>query len=105
MSNITLRDHFAGLAMQNYVVKCTWHREEICKEAYKWADAMIAEREELKNIMMSETTYIGETQWMQVPEPLSDDTICEILLKKEWKGFVELVRMIEKAHGIRSFDE
>jgi hypothetical protein len=50
--------------------------------------------------MMSETTYIGETLWMQVPEPLSDDAICEILLKKEWKGFVELVRMIEKAHGI-----
>jgi hypothetical protein len=22
------------------------------------------------------------------------------LLKKEWKGFVELVRQIEKAHGI-----
>ena len=42
---ITLRDHFAGLAMQTYVVKCTWHREEMCKEAYKWADAMIAERE------------------------------------------------------------
>jgi hypothetical protein len=33
-------------------------------------------------------------------KPLSDDAICEILLKKEWKGFVELVRMIEKAHGI-----
>jgi hypothetical protein len=40
-----LRDHFAALAMQTYVVKCTWHREEMCKEAYKWADAMIAERE------------------------------------------------------------
>ena len=45
-------------------------------------------------------TYIGETQWMQVPEPLSDENICEILLKKEWKGFVDLVRIIEKAHGI-----
>jgi hypothetical protein len=33
-------------------------------------------------------------------EPLSDEEICEILLKKEWKGFVELVRIIEKAHGI-----
>jgi DNA-directed RNA polymerase specialized sigma54-like protein len=33
-------------------------------------------------------------------EPLSDDAICEILLKKEWKGFVDLVRIIEKAHGI-----
>ena len=45
-------------------------------------------------------TYIGETQWMQVPDPLSDEAICQILLKKEWKGFVDLVRMIEKAHGI-----
>ncbi len=33
-------------------------------------------------------------------EPLSDENICEILLNKEWKGFVELVRIIEKAHGI-----
>ena len=32
--------------------------------------------------------------------PLTDEDICEILLKKKWKGFVELVRMIEKAHGI-----
>ena len=62
-------------------------------------------REELKNIMMSETTYIGETQWMQVPEPLSNEEICKILLKKEWKGFFELVRMIEKAHGIGVDDE
>ena len=33
-------------------------------------------------------------------EHLSDEAICEILLKKEWRGFVELVRIIEKAHGI-----
>ena len=33
-------------------------------------------------------------------EPLSDEEICEILIKKEWRGFVELVRIIEKAHGI-----
>jgi hypothetical protein len=33
-------------------------------------------------------------------EPLSDKVICEILLKKEWFGFVQLVRNIEKAHGI-----
>jgi len=41
----SLRDRFAGLAMQTYVVKCTWHREEMCREAYKWADAMLVERE------------------------------------------------------------
>ena len=33
-------------------------------------------------------------------EPLSEDEVCEILLKKEWRGFVDLVRIIEKAHGI-----
>ncbi len=33
-------------------------------------------------------------------EPLSDEAICEVLLKKEWFGFVELVRIIEKMHGI-----
>jgi hypothetical protein len=33
-------------------------------------------------------------------EPLTDEKVCEILLKKEWKGFVELVRIIEKEHGI-----
>jgi hypothetical protein len=31
---------------------------------------------------------------------LSDEVICEILLKKEWKGFVELIRKIEELHGI-----
>ena len=33
-------------------------------------------------------------------EPLSDEAVCQILLKKEWKGFVDLVRIIEKCHGI-----
>ena len=36
----------------------------------------------------------------QKREPLSDEDICEILIKKEWKGFVDLVRIIEKTHGI-----
>jgi len=33
-------------------------------------------------------------------EPLNDESICEILLKKEWRGFVDLIRIIEKCHGI-----
>jgi hypothetical protein len=33
-------------------------------------------------------------------EPLSETAVCEILIKKEWRGFVDLVRIIEKAHGI-----
>lgn len=59
------------------------------------------EIDRLTDLLFSKpATYIGETQWMQVPEPLSDEAICQILLKKEWRGFVELVRIIEKAHGI-----
>ena len=38
-------------------------------------------------------------------EPLSEDAICEVLLKKEWKGFVGLVRIIEKMHGIGEGNE
>jgi hypothetical protein len=38
-------------------------------------------------------------------EPLSDEAICDILIKKEWRGFVDLVRIIEKAHGIGVGDE
>ena len=59
------------------------------------------EIDRLTDLLFSKpATYIGKTQWMQVPEPLSDEAICQILLKKEWRGFVELVRIIEKAHGI-----
>jgi len=38
-------------------------------------------------------------------KPLSDEAICKILLKKEWKGFVDLVRIIEKEHGIGGGNE
>jgi len=38
-------------------------------------------------------------------EPLSETAVCEILIKKEWRGFVDLVRIIEKAHGIGGGDE
>lgn len=38
-------------------------------------------------------------------EPLSDEALCEILLKKEWKGLFDLSRAIEKAHGIGADDE
>ena len=53
-------------------------------------------------------TYIGETQWMQVPEPLSDEEI-----KGATKNMSEFgadmvkagVRSAEKAHGIGVGDE
>jgi len=38
-------------------------------------------------------------------EPLTDEAVCKILLKKEWKGFVQLVRIIEKEHGIGERNE
>jgi len=38
-------------------------------------------------------------------EPLTDENVCEILVKKEWKGFVDLVRIIEKEHCIGVDDE
>jgi hypothetical protein len=56
-------------------------------------------REELKNIMMSETTYIGETKWMQVPEPLIYEHL-EALVDKYHGYPMTLGRAIEKAHGI-----
>jgi len=45
---MSLRDHFAGLAMQGMIASAIddWgYREELCEEAYKYADAMLKARE------------------------------------------------------------
>ena len=43
---LSLRDHFAGLAMQGFATKLTdWCSENVASLAYRWADAMISERE------------------------------------------------------------
>ena len=45
---ISLRDHFAGLAMQELMaadVRVIWDNESIAELAYDQADAMLAERE------------------------------------------------------------
>lgn len=44
----------------------------------------------------------GDRLYLAPPkqQPLTDEAICDILIKKEWKGFVDLVRIIEKMHGI-----
>ena len=47
--DITLRDHFAGLAMQNFADEIAPHSdqawfEQITRGAYRMADAMIKER-------------------------------------------------------------
>ncbi len=64
----------------------------------KIVEANMVEYMEL--MILAEELLAQPEQTEQVPEPLSDEDICEILLKKEWKGFVDLVRIIEKAHGI-----
>jgi len=58
---------------------------------------------------MSETTYIGETKWMQVPEPLSDERLRDLSNSihahpdfdnvSVWQVFY-IARAIEKEHGI-----
>jgi hypothetical protein len=41
--DMTMRDHFAGLAMQK--IMGTADIDDCCETAYKWADVMIKERE------------------------------------------------------------
>jgi hypothetical protein len=46
---MTLRDHFAGLAMQALIARATYHIEDetrdVSEVAYKYADAMLKARE------------------------------------------------------------
>ncbi len=42
---ITLRDHFAGLAMQGLLISMKFKSGDLCLTAYHMADAMLAERE------------------------------------------------------------
>ena len=55
------------------------------------------------------TTYIGDTKWMQVPEPLSDKEITKNTPKLihigERLAFHAGVRFAEKHHGIGVDDE
>ena len=47
---MSLRDWFAGMALQGFCSQCatdggwSWKPEEACREAYNIADAMLAER-------------------------------------------------------------
>jgi len=41
---ITLRDYFAGLALNSLITKNEWSFEDFAQEAYKHADAMLEER-------------------------------------------------------------
>ena len=42
---ISLRDHFAGLAMQGLLVSMKFKSADLCLMAYTFADVMLAERE------------------------------------------------------------
>ena len=42
---ISLRDHFAGLAMQGLLVSMKFKSSYLCSTAYAFADVMMAERE------------------------------------------------------------
>ena len=42
---ISLRDHFAGLAMQGLLVSMKFKSADLCLMAYTFADVMMAERE------------------------------------------------------------
>jgi len=50
-TGVSLRDHFAGLAMQGFMLadpESSWSYEECAKYAYKQADAMLEERDDYK---------------------------------------------------------
>ena len=46
---ISLRDHFAGLAMQGLLVSMKFKSADLCLMAYTFADVMLAEREKNEN--------------------------------------------------------
>jgi hypothetical protein len=44
---MTLRDWFAGMALQGFAAhpgNNDWTRQEVARDSYGWADAMLAER-------------------------------------------------------------
>ena len=54
----------------------------------------------VRDVLTIFRNYLKSKRGVPKQEPLSDESICEILLKKEWKGFVDLIRKIEELHGI-----
>lgn len=47
-SDMTLRDHFAGLAMQGLIAGCTvdYDEDKVAESSYKMADEMLKAREQ-----------------------------------------------------------
>jgi hypothetical protein len=105
-----LLDQVARLTAENAMLKEKWSapkQPEPEQEPVAW---MLIDKETGARIPKAYKPEHGvnKDRWEVYPlytappkrEPLSDEAICDILIKKEWKGFVELVRIIEKAHGI-----
>ena len=107
----------------DHAIKLRGHTEqEITEKVYRRVGEVVKptkkerkmskERELLARVLTSELWSVQEELQAEIKElldqpepdlkrkPLSDEVICEILLKKEWKGFVELIRKIEELHGI-----
>lgn len=94
-----LLDQVARLTAENAMLKEKWLAQPE-QEPVAWMDRTYGNLHEV-NYGDSMPLYASPPK----REPLSDEAVCEILLKKEWKGFVDLVRIIEKAHGIGVDDE
>lgn len=80
------------------------------KNNFAWAEVEYAKEVLAQPEQEDKTTYIGETQWMQVPEPLSRIEIIKLwrrdfdkwsCLEIDYDQFYEVVKEVEKAHGIK----
>ena len=100
-----LLDQVARLTAENAMLKEKWSAQpETEQEPVAWMYEWVNEiGEHVKSVVYNFYDDANLIPLYTAPpkrEPLSDEEICEILLKKEWNGFVELVRIIEKEHGI-----
>jgi len=104
-----LLDQVARLTAENAMLKEKWSTPKPKQEQQPEAWIIVNKETGYRTQVSDLTPFLYHREIFEViplytappkREPLSDEEICEILLKKEWRGFVDLVRIIEKAHGI-----
>ena len=104
-----LLDQVARLTAENAMLKEKWSTPKPEQEQQPEAWIIVNKETGYRTQVSDLTPFLYHREIFEViplytappkREPLSDEAICDILIKKEWKGFVELVRIIEKAHGI-----
>ena len=104
-----LLDQVARLTAENAMLKEKWSTPKPEQEQQPEAWIIVNKETGYRTQVSDLTPFLYHREIFEViplytappkREPLSDEEICEILLKKEWRGFVDLVRIIEKAHGI-----